>query len=56
MNLPPLTVKTGSMFLLGVALALLCVYLAVSALLNAKPQQRVHPNPPAANMPAPSRR
>jgi hypothetical protein len=54
MNAPPLTLKTGLVFLLGVALVLFCVYLWVSALINAKPQQRVHPNPPPANVPAPS--
>jgi hypothetical protein len=49
MRWPPLTIKTGSLFLLFVAAVLFLVYLMVAALFHARPTERLHIDRPPAN-------
>ncbi len=46
---PPLTMKTGSLFLLFVVAVLFLVYLMVAALFHARPTERIHIDRPPAS-------
>jgi uncharacterized membrane protein len=52
MNLPPLTFKSGAIFLLGVAAVLFCLYLLISTLFYAQPHQRIPTDTTTSSPPA----